>query len=99
MGKEFQTPLRGEDCKRWRKVLKALVEKKSKKAFYFRTSVDAVALGIPHYASIIDRKAPRLMDLGTIERQLDLNDYASLEAFSTSASSSQTPYRARAAMY
>ncbi|KAJ1456661.1 hypothetical protein M885DRAFT_517057 [Pelagophyceae sp. CCMP2097] len=79
MGKEFQTLLRGEDCKRWRKVLKALVEKNKKQAFYFRTPVDAVALGIPHYASVIDRP----MDLGTIERRLDLNDYASWEAFST----------------
>jgi len=44
---------------------------------WFRSPVDAVALGIPHYYDIIKRP----MDLSTIKGKLDHQEYASSEEF------------------
>jgi hypothetical protein len=59
----------------WREVLKKL--KGHRSAWPFLLPVDAVALGVSHYYDVI--KQP--MDLSTIERKLDQNDYTTQVQF------------------
>lgn len=64
-----------EQLKYCQRILKGL--KRHREAGPFLLPVDPVALGIPDYFDVI--KQP--MDLGTISKRVDLNEYASAEAF------------------
>ncbi|KAJ3274080.1 hypothetical protein HDV01_003573 [Terramyces sp. JEL0728] len=62
---------------RARKVLKRLFAQKI--SFWFKTPVDPVALNLPTYTTIV--KTP--MDLGTVKKKLDNDEYATEEDFAT----------------
>lgn len=64
-----------EQLKYCQRILKGL--KRHREAGPFLLPVDPVALNIPDYLTVI--KQP--MDLSTISKKLDLNEYASAEAF------------------
>jgi hypothetical protein len=73
---EEESDVRSEEVeKKCRKILSLL--RKHKSSWPFRAPVNPVAMGIPHYTSVI----PHPMDLETIEKRLVTHKYQSLPKF------------------